>query len=494
MEFMSRRSLACGILFGNFSNTPMRDNTFLLPNLMSYKEECKNEGNELIIKLRIIREVVVLKRSQKKTSERYHMGRNTVGRLVKEFKEKIPSDIQEELLDSERHFSQAEIKKKLSPLKNKSRRPKGNKRSANPQQKEIILKYFHTKKVSVGVNRMWNFLQRRKVHLGNEPPEHLADTLILQSLTKAQLRGIYKRNGLKVKKKRTKNGNVRPLYDYNALASFERLHYDTKTIPDQQALPEEIYQKFKLNKELPIIEWNIIDVKSRFRFLAYSHERSSEFGLHFLLFTIQFIRAHTICPDMRIIIGTDNGSEFFSGSERKQKEWNQMLDLLNAEIYSYNPRFDVRKNLIERSHKTDDEEFFCPRGEFINNKKDFMLEASNYSHYFNALRSHSGICMNGKTPVEKLAVSGIYNAQKFLTFPTMILENHINDIKKATEIIRIIAFINNQNRTPQDLANDQRFCANLNANFKNLEKIAPNLLTQYQMGGFFEKGMCFFDK
>ena len=89
--------------------------------------------------------------------------------------------------------------------------------------------------------------------------------------------------------------------------------------------------------------------------------------------------------------------------------------------------------------------------------------------------------MHGKTPVEKLIDSGIYNAQKFLSFPTMILENHIDQIRKTTEIIRIVAFIKNQKRPTAELANDARFCANINTIFKNLGENAQNVLTQYHM-------------
>jgi hypothetical protein len=52
--------------------------------------------------------------------------------------------------------------------------------------------------------------------------------------------------------------------------------------------------------------------------------------------------------------------EFFSGCQAKKKEWNALLHLMNASIDSYNPGWDVRKNLIERSHRSDDEELLTP--------------------------------------------------------------------------------------------------------------------------------------
>ena len=306
------------------------------------------------------------------------------------------------------------------------------------------------------------------------------EKLILKSITFSQIRGIYKRNQLKVKKTRSVNKQRVSLYDYSKLACFEHLHYDTKTIPDTKALPEKIYKKFKFNPELPVVEWNIIDVKSRFRFIAYSHERSSFFGLEFLIFVLQYIRANTIDHNMKITIGTDNGAEFFSGSERKKGEWNAHLKLLNAEIYSYNPGWDVRKNLIERSHKTDDEEFFVPRGDFIHDKKSFLKEAVNYAHYFNCQRPHSGIGMKNRTPLEVLKNSGITALNAFKEFPTLLLEDDISDVLQATEPIKLLKTLHSIPKSRGLLQSGcQKFIKNLESRNLFPTKNAQNVLTHY---------------
>ena len=48
------------------------------------------------------------------------------------------------------------------------------------------------------------------------------------------------------------------------------------------------------------------------------------------------------------------------------------MKYLNIEFYTYYWPKDPRKNLIERSHRSDDEEFIIPRWYFINSKKDFL--------------------------------------------------------------------------------------------------------------------------
>lgn len=98
-------------------------------------------------------------------------------------------------------------------------------------------------------------------------------------------------------------------------------------------------------------------------------------------------------------IGVDNGSEFCRGSSRKETEWNEVLREVNAHLYSYEPNFDIRKNLIERSHLSDDEELYIPRGSQMGKRETFLQEAIDYQSYLNQLRPHSGIGMHGRTPL-----------------------------------------------------------------------------------------------
>ena len=51
----------------------------------------------------------------------------------------------------------------------------------------------------------------------------------------------------------------------------------------------------------------------------------------------------------------DNGSEFFSGSERKKKEWNEILGLFEAEVYKIPAGAKQLMGIVENSHRADDE-------------------------------------------------------------------------------------------------------------------------------------------
>lgn len=167
-----------------------------------------------------------------------------------------------------------------------------------------------------------------------------------------------------------------------------------------KSLPGHIYENLKHNTDLPLYEWNIMFAGSRVRFTAYSRGKSSTFGLQFLVFVLSHLRCCGV--QGTIFMHTDGGAEFFSGSERKQEKWNHILALLDAKIDCYNPNWDIRKNLIERSHRSDDEEFLIPFGESMKTREIFMKHAQSYNDFWNKTRSHSGKGMKHMTPREKL--------------------------------------------------------------------------------------------
>ena len=443
----------------------------ILAEPMSYKQQIKK--NELLTKLRMIK--LVKKGGYKQTSvaEKFHCHRNTVGNMIKDFEQELTETDKQKLLH--KRLNMQEVEELLNPLKNQSRVPLSNKRRANAEQEKEIVKIFKKQRVKVGPYTMRTLLKRK---YGKETVNYEHLSKLEKSLGRLKIgciRGVYKRNQLRLEKKRAVNGKASPLYDYKALACFEYLHYDTKTIPDKKALPKLVYEKFKFNEQLPVYEYNILEAKSRFRFMAYSNHLNAEFGLKFLLLVIQFIRAYTH-NWQPMNIWADNGLEFCRGSQRKEALWNRYLARLNASYESYHVGHDVRKNLIERSHRTDDRYFFIPRGEFIETKQDFLKEAAGYQLYFNAQRPHQGKAMADRTPLEVLQDSGVQGAKRLLTFPTMILEDNIETIRKHTDYLLLDAEID-QLSTPSQFYLDE---IKGKYEFFN-DKIAQNVLTYYQI-------------
>jgi uncharacterized protein YqgV (UPF0045/DUF77 family) len=390
---------------------------------MSYKSA--KHDSELVTKLRIIRRVKVDEWTNTDTAVSFRCHRNTVGNLLTAFEAKISVTDQVRLLKES--FTNDQIMQLLLPLEDHSTRPHHHPKEATMAQVDRVKEIFETFKVKVGPEKMGTILQRKF----SDSCNLLDHSLSVMGTTK--LKGIYKREKLQIEKARATSGSYRPLYDYTALSCFERMHFDTKHIMDKKALPPDVYEYFSTHLEIPRYEWNLIDAKSRTRFMAYSHTLNAEFGLKFLLFTLQFIRTMTNNQDLHITIGYDNGSEFCSGSPPKLADWNALLNQLNASAYAYHPNWDTRKNLIERSHRSDDEEFYIPRGDLIKTQADFMKEASDFGFYWNCERPHSGIGMNDRTPFEVLKKTGLLGTQQLMQFPTLLLDRDIGLLRKCTE-------------------------------------------------------------
>ena len=373
--------------------------------LMPYKENCKVEG-EIMTKFKIARGYFSNNYQQKDIAKSIKCHKNTVYNVIKKCRNRDPNDKIWEYLNKNIHITEEKLVSLFNFLKGESKKPNncqlGFKK--NSEEEKLIIEKFNDCKY--GYKRMYRHLKKQGYDVEN-------------IYTLGNIKGVYKRNRFKAKKIRTVNGERRALYNYDVIAAFEYLQYDTKEIVDKHSLPIDIYEKFKNSKIFPKYQWTIIDAKTRTRFLAWSYERYSFFGLQFLEYTVCWLRSHGI--ETKINVQMDMGYEFYSGSKRKQKKWNNHL--CKYDVYVYDTEgAKWKQNLVERSHKTDDEEFYCPRGSYINTITEFFLEAQFWIIYFNN-RSHSGIGMNGLSPKQKLEKIGIINAKQICNFPCLILDD-----------------------------------------------------------------------
>lgn len=384
----------------------MRLSTFII---MSYKEQCKQEG-VILTRIKIIR-AVLSGISQKEIAVSWQCNKNTVGVIMNLYH--TLSLEQKELI--QQHSLTISDLSKFPELEHSSRAPLSHSRSLDIKEEAVILS-VHTD-ITFGPKRMHTHLKRQ----GKD----------MAVYTIPKIKGCYKRNNLAIKKIRTTNGERRPLYDYTKIAAFEYIHYDVKHITDKHALPKEIYDLFDKHPELPVYQWTIFDAKTRMRFLGYSHTISSFFGQRFLLTTILWLRAHGIYTHINVLF--DGGAEFCSASERKLSAWQTFFSLYGVTVDQ--TRGDkVKQNNIERSHRSDDEEFYCPRGYYIKNKTDFLIEAQHWNIYWNSERTHSGI--DDMTPCEKLTSLGYTNAQAIGNFPTFVLEDIHQELYKLPEVMK----------------------------------------------------------
>ena len=132
------------------------------------------------------------------------------------------------------------------------------------------------------------------------------------------------------------------------------------------------------------------------------------------------------------IKGIYNKQQRADDKTRRRKIWNKELEVYNSYVYDTEGA-KWKQNLVERSHRTDDEEFYCPRGNKINTKSEFMTEAQFWIIYYNT-RSHNDVKMNGLSPKEKLEKLGIINAKKIINFPCMILDDFFYQFQTFSNI------------------------------------------------------------
>ena len=377
--------------------------------VMPYKQNCKTEG-PVITRLKIARHYFADGIAQKHIAQDIGCHKNTVNEIIKLCKQQTAAEVLS-LLSGNEKIATDDLKL-FEFLKFESRAPKTNKRMADENTEKIITEKHL--KLNYGFKRLYKHFKTAGMNI--------------ETFSFSKIKGVCKRLKLKGKRIRTQNGERRALYNYAEIGAFEQLQYDTKEILDQHALPKEIYQKFKSQRlNLPKYQWTIVDAKTKTRFLAWSYTLTSFYGLKFLQIAILWLRAHGI--QAKITSREDGGAEFFSASERKLSDWNEQLKPLGAEA-EWTGGAKWKNNLVERTHRIDDEEFYCPRGEHINSVSDFLVEGQYWNFYYNR-RGSDGIGMEGMSPKTKLESLGICNADQICRFPILILDNLFNPLMET---------------------------------------------------------------
>jgi putative transposase len=213
-------------------------------------------------------------------------------------------------------------------------------------------------------NRTPLHLEKLVVELAKETnlgPQRLAGMLqrsFAISLSPSTIRNILRRYGLRCQKYRTVNGNRRYKADLDKYRPFEFWQIDAKYVADKTALPPEAYAAIFRNN-LPKYQFTAIDVKTRLRFIAYAHNLSFSNGLAFMLLVEAWLRSFGV--KQRVFFQTDNGQEFGGkATSRKRKVMQRFIfDRLNVSLLNIPEGKKQANAYVERSHRTDDEEFYA---------------------------------------------------------------------------------------------------------------------------------------
>ena len=202
---------------------------------------------------------------------------------------------------------------------------------------------------------------------------------------------------------------------------FSLVQVDTKDIYDAGTLGRELLSHLRRHR-LPRYQWTFCDGFSRFRLLAFSHQLTITNALCFLSLALIWLRRFGI--EGPIQLQTDWGQEFGGSNLEKIHHLNQQFFApLGATLCRYPLGRKGYNGRVERSHRTDDEEFYLPLLQRIHDEYTLVTYAAKWQYYYNVQRSHSGYKMEGLSPLQKLNCSGYHLPKSFATFLPLVLDH-----------------------------------------------------------------------
>lgn len=218
-------------------------------------------------------------------------------------------------------------------------------------------------------------------------------------LSWATIRHILRRNHHRLTPAfgRRRPTTTRPFVDWYAAKPFEIIQMDLKYIRDHKAHSrDQIAHRDRYG--IPNFQWGALDVTSRFKLLAYSQERTWTNGLCFYLWTIAWLRSHGVTT--KIISTVDHGEEFGGKSWLKVQELRKLIAGFGCFLVQNHKGHPEENAHLERSHLTDDREFYIPRALQFTSPQRLFEEATGYLYYYNTLREHSSL--DYSTPFQTL--------------------------------------------------------------------------------------------
>ncbi len=169
---------------------------------------------------------------------------------------------------------------------------------------------------------------------------------------------------------------------------FEIAQVDPECIRDHKALTkDQIIHPDQYN--IPDYQWGALDVNSRFKLIAYSRKKSWIDGLCWYLWVISWLRSDGVKSS--IVFTVDNGEEFGGKSWPKVRELRKLISSFGCRLIQ-NHKGHCEKNAhLERSHRTDDDEFYILRGIAIKSDADLIQAVMGYIYYYDNIRENSAL-------------------------------------------------------------------------------------------------------
>ena len=234
------------------------------------------------------------------------------------------------------------------------------------------------------------------------------------------IRNIIRRHGLKPKRRRTYKGIRRRQYIWEQKDPLSFFQTDLKVIPDRKGLPPRAYDHVHKAK-LPPYQWTACCVRTRTRFVAYSHEKTFANGLAFMTLVVLWLRAHGLLHQVNF--QTDWGEEFGGKSPKKLASLDRRIfKPLGATLHRIRKGRTTDNAIVERSHRSDDEEFYAPLLTRYPNTDSFLLAAFRWQCRWNLRRRHFGRHMSGLRPSDRAQQLNPGLKRDVFLFPPLLLD------------------------------------------------------------------------
>jgi len=283
-----------------------------------------------------------------------------------------------------------------------SRRPKSSPRLVSPDIEQMVVDARKT--THYGRKRLSLYLWRT---------QHL-------QLSAHTIRHILRRQGFH-RQKRARKVFYPAHWAWEQTGPFSLVQVDVKDILDKHTLGTDLWQHLRTT-HLPRYQWTFCDATTRLRFLCYSRCLNRTNGIAFFLLLMTYLRSLGLTTP--VAWQTDWGEEFGgSNSTMLARLQQKYFSPLNARLVKIPMGRKEYNGRVERSHRTDDEEFYLPLLLSISNEEDLLRYATAWVHYYNVHRPHSGHHMDGATPLERLHKLSYTRITRYNLFPPLILDD-----------------------------------------------------------------------
>jgi transposase len=297
-------------------------------------------------------------------------------------------------------------------LCDRSRRPHHSPNQTAKQLEDLVLQVREA--TGYGRERLALYLQRQGV-----------------ALSPYTIRNILRRHGVL----RNKRQRRKPLYPahwaWDQDVPFSLIQADAKDVLDKGALGTTLWQHIR-RQRLPRYQWTACDGRSRLRFLAYSHKITQTNGIAFLLLVSLWLRTHGVSTP--VTFQTDWGQEFGGDNPDHiadlQRRFFQPLDATLSRYPMGRKEYNGR---VERSHRTDDEEFYRTYLLHIHCAQEMLDMAARWIYFYNVLRPHLGKHMAKSTPLQVLRKLGYNGHDRIALLPPILMDTISTDLLLACD-------------------------------------------------------------